>query len=197
MDLLFKVENLVQDIYKVDVQAESLVNMISLSNDSQTSDQYYPDEDDYMNAASVSFSDGNLLATAPSKTIKQQRIHSKVYHYFEKMSPNGEWLEDHQMFCYMYKCNHCSVTIGIIGWNISNIDKHQAKCVGRFTAWEGKSPGSINPNLGAKIAAEEQETLQKSLVEGILAIQLSFSIFETPRLRSFLSQLCPNFICPK
>ncbi|MBW0520062.1 hypothetical protein O181_059777 [Austropuccinia psidii MF-1] len=87
MDLLFQVENLVQDIYKVDVQAESLVDMISLSNDSQTSDQYDPDEDDCMNAASVFFSDGNLLATAPSKTIKQQRIRSNVYQYFEVSVP--------------------------------------------------------------------------------------------------------------
>ncbi|MBW0466094.1 hypothetical protein O181_005809 [Austropuccinia psidii MF-1] len=66
-----------------------------------------------------------------------------------------------------------------------------------IAAWERKSPGSINPNLGAKLASEEQETLQKSLVEGIVPIQISFSIFETPRLRSVLSQLCPNFIWPK
>ncbi|MBW0521994.1 hypothetical protein O181_061709 [Austropuccinia psidii MF-1] len=177
MDLHFQAKNLVQDIYKAAVQAESLVDMISLGNDSQTSDQYDPDEDDYMKAASGSFSDGNLLVTAPSKTIKQRRICSNVYGYFEKTSPNGEWLEDCQMFCYMYEFNHCSVTIAIIGWNTSNINKHRAKCAGWFTAWEGKSPVLIYPNLGAKLAAEEQETLHKSLVEGIVAIQLSFSLY--------------------
>ncbi|MBW0470347.1 hypothetical protein O181_010062 [Austropuccinia psidii MF-1] len=176
---------------------ESKVNLDTGSFCTCTSDQYDPDEDDYMKAASGSFSDGNLLATAPSKTIKKRRICSNVYGYFEKIFPNGKWLEDRQMFHYMYKFNHCSFTIGIIGRNTSNLNKHQAKCVGWFTAWEDKSPCSINPNLGAKLASEEQETLQKSLIEGIVAIQLSFSLFETPRFRSLLSQLCPNFIWPK
>ncbi|MBW0487539.1 hypothetical protein O181_027254 [Austropuccinia psidii MF-1] len=146
MDLHLQVKNLAQDIYKAAVQAESLVKMISLGNDSQTSDQYDPDEDNYMKEASGSFSDGNSLATAPSKTIKQQRICSNVYEYFE---------------------------------NTSNLNKHLAKCAGWLTAWEGNSPGSIDPNLGAKLAAEEQGTLQKSLVETIVAIQLLFYVFET------------------
>ncbi|MBW0466096.1 hypothetical protein O181_005811 [Austropuccinia psidii MF-1] len=71
LDLHFQVKNLVQDIYNVAVQEESLVDMISLGNDSHTSEQYDPYEDNYMKAASGSFSDGNSLATAPSKTIKK------------------------------------------------------------------------------------------------------------------------------
>ncbi|MBW0472300.1 hypothetical protein O181_012015 [Austropuccinia psidii MF-1] len=52
-------------------------------------------------------------------------------------------------------------------------------------------------DIGANLAAEEQGALQKSLIEAILAIQLSFYIFETPKLRGVLIQLCPNFIWPK
>ncbi|MBW0567549.1 hypothetical protein O181_107264 [Austropuccinia psidii MF-1] len=51
--------------------------------------------------------------------------------------------------------------------------------------------------MGAKIAAEEQDSILKQLVEALVAIQVSFSIFETPHLRQVLQQLAPNFVCPK
>ncbi|MBW0488760.1 hypothetical protein O181_028475 [Austropuccinia psidii MF-1] len=51
--------------------------------------------------------------------------------------------------------------------------------------------------MGAKIAAREQDFILKQLVEALIAIQVSFSIFETPRLRQVLQRLAPNFVWPK
>ncbi|MBW0481116.1 hypothetical protein O181_020831 [Austropuccinia psidii MF-1] len=134
----------------------------------------------YLNSLKISLNSHNLGANCftpmvpPTNPKKQQCIHSNNYEYFA-----------------------VSVPIDIIDQNTSNLNKHQEKCAGWFTAWEGKSPGSINPNLCAKLSAEEQGTLHKSLVEATVAIQLSFSVFETHRLRSVLTQLCHNFIWPK
>ncbi|MBW0556431.1 hypothetical protein O181_096146 [Austropuccinia psidii MF-1] len=49
----------------------------------------------------------------------------------------------------------------------------------------------------AKISAEEQGSILKQLVEALVAIQVSFSIFEMPRLHQVLQQLAPNFVWPK
>ncbi|MBW0534082.1 hypothetical protein O181_073797 [Austropuccinia psidii MF-1] len=51
--------------------------------------------------------------------------------------------------------------------------------------------------MGTKIAAAEQDSILKQLVEALVAIQVSFLIFETPRLRQVLQQLAPNFVWPK
>ncbi|MBW0586338.1 hypothetical protein O181_126053, partial [Austropuccinia psidii MF-1] len=81
--------------------------------------------------------------------------------------------------------------------NTSNLNKHHGRCCGRFNAWSSKAPGAVDPNMGAKLAAEEQESVLKQLVEGLVAIQVSFSIFESPRLHSVLQRLAPNFSWPK
>ncbi|MBW0551730.1 hypothetical protein O181_091445 [Austropuccinia psidii MF-1] len=51
--------------------------------------------------------------------------------------------------------------------------------------------------MGARIAAEEQDPNLKQLVEALVAIQVFFLIFETPRLHQVLQQLVPNFVWPK
>ncbi|MBW0541616.1 hypothetical protein O181_081331, partial [Austropuccinia psidii MF-1] len=90
-----------------------------------------------------------------------------------------------------------NVGTAFLGRNTSNLNKHHSKCCGRFSAWESKCPGAIDPNLGAKLAAEEQGMLQKSLVEALVEIQVSFSIFQTPLLRQILHCLSPTFVWPK
>ncbi|MBW0571469.1 hypothetical protein O181_111184, partial [Austropuccinia psidii MF-1] len=89
------------------------------------------------------------------------------------------------------------VKLAIIGRNTSNLNKHRGRCCGRFNAWASKSPGSVDPNMGAKIATEEQDSILKQLVEALVAIQVSFLIFETPRLWQVLQRLAPNFVWPK
>ncbi|MBW0481691.1 hypothetical protein O181_021406 [Austropuccinia psidii MF-1] len=51
--------------------------------------------------------------------------------------------------------------------------------------------------MGTKIAAEEQDSILKQLVEALVDILVSFSIFETPCLCQVLQQLAPNFVFPK
>ncbi|MBW0488842.1 hypothetical protein O181_028557 [Austropuccinia psidii MF-1] len=51
--------------------------------------------------------------------------------------------------------------------------------------------------MGAKIAAKEQDSILKQLVEALVAIQVSFLIIETPHLCQVLQQLAPNFVWPK
>ncbi|MBW0466959.1 hypothetical protein O181_006674 [Austropuccinia psidii MF-1] len=87
--------------------------------------------------------------------------------------------------------------VTIAGRNTSNLNKHRDRCCSRFNAWSSKAPGAVDPNMGAKLAAEEQESVLKQLVEGLVAIQVLFSIFESPRLRSVLQRLAPNFSWPK
>ncbi|MBW0567433.1 hypothetical protein O181_107148 [Austropuccinia psidii MF-1] len=117
---------------------------------------------------------------------KHQCIHSSVYNYYKDMIPGGKWDEEKKALQYKYKCCHCSNKIGILGKNTSNLNKHHTHCVGCFSVWETKCPGLIDPNLGAKIAAEESDTLIKDLVKALVAIQVSFSIFKTDRLQSIL-----------
>ncbi|MBW0536828.1 hypothetical protein O181_076543 [Austropuccinia psidii MF-1] len=49
------------------------------------------------------------------------------------------------------------VKLAIIGRNTSNLNKHRGRCCGRFNAWSTKAPSMVDPNMGAKLAAEEQE----------------------------------------
>ncbi|MBW0525686.1 hypothetical protein O181_065401 [Austropuccinia psidii MF-1] len=51
--------------------------------------------------------------------------------------------------------------------------------------------------MGAKLAAEEQESMLKQLAEGLVVIQVLFSIFKSPQLGSVLQRLAPNFHWPK
>ncbi|MBW0507747.1 hypothetical protein O181_047462 [Austropuccinia psidii MF-1] len=51
--------------------------------------------------------------------------------------------------------------------------------------------------MGTKIASKEQDSILKQLLEALVAIQLSFLIFETPHLRQVLQILAPNFVWPK
>ncbi|MBW0490180.1 hypothetical protein O181_029895 [Austropuccinia psidii MF-1] len=125
-----------------------------------------------------------------SNAKKRRCIWSDVYEYFENLTPNGVWDQEKKMFRYTYKCRHCSVATAVLGRNTSNLNKHQSKCCGQYT-------GSIDPNLGAKLAAKEQEALQRNVVEAVVASQLSFSVFKIGRLCTVLSQLAPSFIWPK
>ncbi|MBW0558295.1 hypothetical protein O181_098010 [Austropuccinia psidii MF-1] len=123
----------------------------------------------------------------PSRSHQKRRpICSSVYDYYEDMIPGGDYLS----------IIH-SNKIGILGKNTSNLNKHRTCCVGRFSAWEKKCPGSIDPNLGAKMAAEESDTLMKDLVKALVAIQVSFSIFATDRMQSIFQRICPGFPWPK
>ncbi|MBW0559647.1 hypothetical protein O181_099362 [Austropuccinia psidii MF-1] len=117
---------------------------------------------------------------------KRQHIQLNVYDYFEKLNPSGELVEAKGNFQFIYKCQHCSVKLGIIGRNTSNLNKHRGRCCGQFNTWASKAPGSVDPNMGAKIAAEEQDSILKQLVETLVAIQVSFLIFETPHLLQVL-----------
>ncbi|MBW0561441.1 hypothetical protein O181_101156 [Austropuccinia psidii MF-1] len=128
---------------------------------------------------------------------KRQCICSSVYDYYKDMIPGGEWDEEKQALRYKYKCRHCSNKIGILGKNTSNLNKHHTCCVGCFSAWETKCPGLINPNLGTKMAAEESDTLMKDLVKALVAIQVSFSIFETNQMQSIFQRIFPGFPWPK
>ncbi|MBW0524885.1 hypothetical protein O181_064600 [Austropuccinia psidii MF-1] len=99
-------------------------------------------------------------------------------------------------------CNQAFMTImkniiGILGRNTSNLNKHRTHCVGCFSAWETKCPGSIDPTLGARMDDEELGTLLKDLVKALVAIQVSFSLFESDRLQSIVKCICPTFPWPK
>ncbi|MBW0570597.1 hypothetical protein O181_110312 [Austropuccinia psidii MF-1] len=90
-----------------------------------------------------------------------------------------------------------SVTLAILGNNTSNLNKHQSRCCGRFNAWASKAPGSVDPTISERLAAEEHDSIMKDLVKALVAIQVLFSIFESPRLRNVLSWLAPSFNWPK
>ncbi|MBW0549792.1 hypothetical protein O181_089507 [Austropuccinia psidii MF-1] len=87
--------------------------------------------------------------------------------------------------------------LAIIGRNMSNLNKHCGQCCGCFNAWSSKAPGVVDPNMDAKLAEEEQESMLKQLVKGLVEIQVSFSIFESPQLGNVLQRLAPNFHWPK
>ncbi|MBW0581268.1 hypothetical protein O181_120983 [Austropuccinia psidii MF-1] len=50
--------------------------------------------------------------------------------------------------------------------------------------------------MGARLAAEAQQELNKELVKGLVSIQLSFSIFESPCIRKIFNQIAPHFQWP-
>ncbi|MBW0571278.1 hypothetical protein O181_110993 [Austropuccinia psidii MF-1] len=84
------------------------------------------------------------------------------------------------------------VKIVIMGCHTSNMNKHCKICAGWFNAWESESPGSIDPNMGARLAAETQMILNWELVKGLVAVQVSFSIFESPQLQHALQCIAPS-----
>ncbi|MBW0476982.1 hypothetical protein O181_016697 [Austropuccinia psidii MF-1] len=103
---------------------------------------------------------------------KRQPVRSAVHDYLEKLTPIGECIEDKQCFHFIYKCRHFSSNkIGIMDKNTSNLKKHCDKFCGRVSAWEAKIYGAIDPCLGARLAAEEQELLQKELVEALVSLK--------------------------
>ncbi|MBW0575023.1 hypothetical protein O181_114738 [Austropuccinia psidii MF-1] len=73
-----------------------------------------------------------------------------------------------------------SVKLAIIGPNTSNLNKHRGQCCGCFNMWSTKAPGVVDPNMGSNLAAEEEESIVYQLAEGLVAIQVSFSIFKLP-----------------
>ncbi|MBW0467306.1 hypothetical protein O181_007021 [Austropuccinia psidii MF-1] len=125
--------------------------------DDLTSTDEYDDEDLFDGTASGAANSGCINDDRHQvKPPKRRRIRSDVYEYYESLTPNGEWVQDKSHFRYTYRCRHCTVLIAVLGRNTSNLNKHRSKCCGCFSAWESKCPGSIDPNLGAKLAAEEQ-----------------------------------------
>ncbi|MBW0507287.1 hypothetical protein O181_047002, partial [Austropuccinia psidii MF-1] len=162
--------------------------------DDLTSTDEYDDKDLFNGTASGAANSGCINDDRHQvKPQKHRCIRSDVYEYYE-MSPivayNANIIKLMHWLLY-------SLTPNVLGRNTSNLNKHRSKCCGCFSAWESKFPGSIDPSLGAKLAAEEQVMLQKSLVEALVAIQVSFSIFETPRLRQILHRLSPTFVWPR
>ncbi|MBW0471873.1 hypothetical protein O181_011588 [Austropuccinia psidii MF-1] len=132
---------------------------------------------------------------SPPKTGTQQRKRrckrSEVYNYFEKLTDTRVWIADKKNYRHTYKCRHCSVKIGVMGGNTSNMNKHRKKCGGQFDAWALRSPGSIDPSMGARLDAKAQQHLTKELVKALVAIQMSSSIFESPRLCKILNEITP------
>ncbi|MBW0546876.1 hypothetical protein O181_086591 [Austropuccinia psidii MF-1] len=155
------------------------------------SSDYIDDEEDFN--GNFHGDDEKYPPQPPQSHQKHQCICSSVYSYYKDMIPGGEWDEEKQALQYKYKCCHCSNKSQILGKNTSNLNKHRTRCVDCFTAWETKCPGLIDPNLGAKMEAEGSDTLMKDL----LAIQVSFSIFETDQLQSILQQIFLGFPWPK
>ncbi|MBW0488814.1 hypothetical protein O181_028529 [Austropuccinia psidii MF-1] len=155
--------------------------------DKQSSEEYKGEDNEYLIADSSGLGvDDDTPPKRCKLAGKRQHIQSNVYDYFEKLNPSGEWVVAKGNFQFIYKCQHCSVKLAIIGCNTSNLNKHQGCCCGQFNAWASKAPGSVDPNMGAKIASEEQDSILKQLVEALIAIQVSFSIFEMPCLRQVL-----------
>ncbi|MBW0565084.1 hypothetical protein O181_104799 [Austropuccinia psidii MF-1] len=137
----------------------------AMLSDDESSGEYEDGDEDYVVA------EDDVTPPKRARTsVKRRRVRSNVYDYFEKLNPNGEWIESKGNFRFTYKCCHCSVKLAI-------------------------RPTSTNTEVD--LAAEEQESVLKQLVEGLVAIQVSFSIFESPRLRSVLQRLAPNFSWPK
>ncbi|MBW0464324.1 hypothetical protein O181_004039 [Austropuccinia psidii MF-1] len=122
----------------------------------------------------------------PSKVIKRRRM----------LTPHGEWDQEKCNLRFIYKCRHCSIKIRIQGKNTSNLNKHRSTCCGRFSAWESRCPGAIDPMLGERLAAEESSNLLSDLVKALVAIQVSFSVFESHRFRSVLQRISPTFAWP-
>ncbi|MBW0514640.1 hypothetical protein O181_054355 [Austropuccinia psidii MF-1] len=92
--------------------------------------------------------------TIPKRYIKRRQLCSNIYDYFEKISDKGD------------------VTLAILGNNTSNLNKHQSRCCGRFNAWASKAPGSVDPTIGERLAAEEHDSIMKDLVKALVAIQV-------------------------
>ncbi|MBW0483867.1 hypothetical protein O181_023582 [Austropuccinia psidii MF-1] len=162
-----------------------------------------PPEDDEENCNGNFHGDYEKYPPQPSQSHQNsQRIHSSVYDYY-KVSPSfhqNDHLNNHSTNLNLINLlGHDTRrnNIGILRKNISNLNKHHICCVGCFSVWETKCPGLIDPNLGAKMEAEESDTVMKDLVKALVAIQVSFSIFKKDQLQSILQQIFPGFPWPK
>ncbi|MBW0466736.1 hypothetical protein O181_006451 [Austropuccinia psidii MF-1] len=49
---------------------------------------------------------------------------SEVCNYLEKLTDTRVWIADKNNYCHTYECRHCSVKIGVMGCNTSNMNKH-------------------------------------------------------------------------
>ncbi|MBW0464398.1 hypothetical protein O181_004113 [Austropuccinia psidii MF-1] len=101
--------------------------------------------------------------------------------YYEMLTPHGEWDQEKCNLQFIYKCRHCSIKIHIQAKNMSNLNKYWSTCCGQFSAWELRCPGAIDPMLGVRLAVEESSNLLRDLVKALVAIQVSFSVFEYHR----------------
>ncbi|MBW0519037.1 hypothetical protein O181_058752 [Austropuccinia psidii MF-1] len=134
---------------------------VIVESDKQSSEEYKGEDDEYFIADNIG------LGVDDNTPPKRRRIQSNIYDYFEKLNPSGEWVEAKGNFRFIVK-------LAIIGHNTSNLNKHRGHFCGRFNAWESKAPGSVDPNMGTKIAAKEQDSILKQLVEALVAIPVSF-----------------------
>ncbi|MBW0503142.1 hypothetical protein O181_042857 [Austropuccinia psidii MF-1] len=172
-------------------------SLIGMDAQSYSSDDHYSSHDEYnLPNETASVSQDTRVNHSVAQDRKRRHKRSDVYDYFEKITLTGEWMPDKNEYLYTYKCWHCSVKIVVMGCHTSNMNKHCKICAGRFNAWASKSPGLIDPNMGARLAAETQTILNRELVKGLVAIQVSFSIFESPQLRHALQCIAPSFQWP-
>ncbi|MBW0466675.1 hypothetical protein O181_006390 [Austropuccinia psidii MF-1] len=167
------------------------INLLPQGNDSSDNEEYNVIQDH------LHFHGYETTPSSAKADQKFRHVRLGVYDYYEDISPGGKWDEEKQMLRFQYKCRHFSHIIGIFGKNTSNLNKHQKCCVGRFSAWESNSPGSIDPTLGARMASEESGTLLKDLVKALAVIQVSFLLFGSDRLQSIMQCICPTFPWPK
>ncbi|MBW0488954.1 hypothetical protein O181_028669 [Austropuccinia psidii MF-1] len=132
------------------------IYLMPQGNDSSDNDNYN------VSQYNLHFHGYEATPLAAKAAQKRRRVQSGVYDYYEEAS--GMRRNKRSGFS-------TSVDIaGILGKNTSNMNKHQTHCVGCFSSWETKCPGSIDPTLGAQMAAEESGTLLKDLVKALVAI---------------------------
>ncbi|MBW0521203.1 hypothetical protein O181_060918 [Austropuccinia psidii MF-1] len=130
----------------------------TMLSDYESSEEYDIGDEDY-----VVMEDDVTPPKRVQSLVKRRWVQSNVYDYYEVSH------EPQIIF-----------KLAIIGHNTSNLNKHRGQCCGCFNAWSTKAPSTVDPNMGAKLAVEEQESILKQLSEGLVAIQVSFPIFELP-----------------
>ncbi|MBW0552430.1 hypothetical protein O181_092145, partial [Austropuccinia psidii MF-1] len=143
-------------------------SLIGMDAQSDSSDDHYSTHDEYnLPHETASVSQDTRTNQSVAQDHKQQRKQSDVCDYFEKITLTGEWMPDKNEYRYTYKRRDCSVKIVVLGCHTSNMNKHRKIFSGWFNAWASKSPGLIDPNMGARLAAETQTILNWELVKGL------------------------------
>ncbi|MBW0464474.1 hypothetical protein O181_004189 [Austropuccinia psidii MF-1] len=114
--------------------------------------------------------DAEYLTSDLSDTNDDDLVQVITWERIEEASSGGTFSNAKKRHCigsdlYEYfECCNCS-----IGVQYLQLKQASIKVLWPIYSLDARCPGSIDPNLGAKLAAEEQEALQRSVVEAVVA----------------------------